>query len=199
MVTGLRVPRYYATVLLCCAFRRAACFATTVLALSGRAASPSARPLGVYIYAFGPRSCRIRRVPKGSARLSAPKQAALAPLAVFVARLGASASLPLPAPSLPRPASAICVARLCRRDIASSPCSHLAAQCANRADACRSARHSTPQRASSLNVSPHVDPTAATFAPFLEMCEYNGCKVNDGNGRSAADASERRPYRQRVW
>ena len=37
--------------------------------LSGRAASPSTRPLGVYIYAVGPRSCRIRRAQKGSARL----------------------------------------------------------------------------------------------------------------------------------
>ena len=37
--------------------------------LSGRAASPSTRPLGVYIYAVGPRSCRIRRAQKGSAPL----------------------------------------------------------------------------------------------------------------------------------
>ena len=37
--------------------------------LSGRAASLSTRPLGVYIYAVGPRSCRIRRAQKGSARL----------------------------------------------------------------------------------------------------------------------------------
>ena len=37
--------------------------------LSERAASPSTRPLGVYIYAVGPRSCRIRRAQKGSAPL----------------------------------------------------------------------------------------------------------------------------------
>ena len=41
--------------------------------LSGRAASPSTRPLGVYIYAVGPRSCRIRRAQKGSARLGPTK------------------------------------------------------------------------------------------------------------------------------
>ena len=41
--------------------------------LSGRAASPSTRPLGVYIYAVGPRSCRIRRPQKGSARLGPTK------------------------------------------------------------------------------------------------------------------------------
>ena len=41
--------------------------------LSGRAASPSTRPLGVYIYAVGPRSCRICRAQKGSARLGPTK------------------------------------------------------------------------------------------------------------------------------
>ena len=41
--------------------------------LSERAASPSMRPLGVYIYAVGPRSCRIRRAQKGSARLGPTK------------------------------------------------------------------------------------------------------------------------------
>ena len=41
--------------------------------LSGRAASPSTRPLGVYIYAVGPRSCRIRRAQKGSARIGPTK------------------------------------------------------------------------------------------------------------------------------
>jgi len=41
--------------------------------LSGRAASPSMRPLGVYIYAVGPQSCRIHRAQKGSARLGPTK------------------------------------------------------------------------------------------------------------------------------
>ena len=41
--------------------------------LSGRAASPSTRPLGVYIYAVGPQSCRIHRAQKGSARLGPTK------------------------------------------------------------------------------------------------------------------------------
>ena len=41
--------------------------------LSGRAASPSTRTLGVYIYAVGPRSCRIHRAQKGSARLGPTK------------------------------------------------------------------------------------------------------------------------------
>ena len=75
--------------------------------LSGRAASPSTRPLGVYIYAVGPRSCRIRRAQKGSARPRkvppgfGPKQSRAWHPREFGAVLGVSASLPLPAPPLP--------------------------------------------------------------------------------------------------
>ena len=50
--------------------------------LSGRAASPSTRPLGVYIYAVGPRSCRIRRAQKGSARLRPETKPRMAPSGV---------------------------------------------------------------------------------------------------------------------
>ena len=41
--------------------------------LSERAASPSLRPLDIYIYVFGSQSCRIRRAQKGSARLGPTK------------------------------------------------------------------------------------------------------------------------------
>ena len=135
-----------------CAFgacQCAACFAATVLAREKPPICASFGPLGVYIYAVGAESCATRLVFAGSAPLAAAKQAAFALLWEFVARLGASASLPLHAPPLPRPASAVCVAMLRRRNTASLPCSHPSAQSANRVAACRSVRHSTPRQASS--------------------------------------------------
>ena len=47
---------------------------------SERAASASLRPLAVHQYSFGSQSCRIRRVPAQSARLSAAKDAAFVTL-----------------------------------------------------------------------------------------------------------------------
>ena len=68
--------------------------------LSGRAASPSTRPLGVYIYAVGPRSCRIRRAQKGSARLRPETKPRLAPSGV---RRGARGLGLSPAPCVAAP------------------------------------------------------------------------------------------------
>ena len=59
---------------------------------SERAASASLRPLAVHQYSFGSQSCRIRRVPAQSARLSAAKDAAFVTLMSSrrILRLGAS-------------------------------------------------------------------------------------------------------------
>ena len=89
--------------------------------LSVRAASPSTRPLGVYIYAVGPRSCRIRRAQKGSARLRPETKPRLAPSGV---RRGARGLGLTPAPCAAAPVvfAAIRAAMLRRRDTAFSPC-----------------------------------------------------------------------------
>ena len=89
--------------------------------LSERAASPSTRPLGVYIYAVGPRSCRIRRAQKGSARLRPETKPRMAPSGV---RRGARGLGLPPAPCAAAPVvfAAIRAAMLRRRDTASSPC-----------------------------------------------------------------------------
>ena len=89
--------------------------------LSGRAASPSTRPLGVYIYAVGPRSCRVRRAQKGSARLRPETKPRLAPSGV---RRGARGLGLPPAPCAAALVvfAAIRAAMLRRRDTASSPC-----------------------------------------------------------------------------
>ena len=110
--------------------------------LSGRAASPSMRPLGVYIYAVGPQSCRIHRAQKGSARLRPRPWPRMAPLVEFGAVLGVSASLalasasgwsahradhrqaavtPLPAPPLP-PSSRRYAPQCFVGEYTSSPC-----------------------------------------------------------------------------
>ena len=68
--------------------------------LSGRAASPSTRPLGVYIYAVGPHRLRRLRCAAGDTG-SGPKQSRAWHPREFGAVLGVSASLPLPAPPLP--------------------------------------------------------------------------------------------------
>ena len=89
--------------------------------LSGRAASPSTRPLGVYIYAVGPRSCRIRRAQKGSARLRPETKPRLAPSGVRRGARGLGLS-PAPCAAAPVVFAAIRAAMLRRRDTASSPC-----------------------------------------------------------------------------
>ena len=89
--------------------------------LSERAASPSTRPLGVYIYAVGPRSCRIRRAQKGSARLRPETKPRLAPSGVRRGARGLGLS-PAPCTAAPVVFAAIRAAMLRRRDTASLPC-----------------------------------------------------------------------------
>ena len=89
--------------------------------LSERAASPSTRPLGVYIYAVGPRSCRIRRAQKGSARLRPETKPRLAPSGVRRGARGLGLS-PAPCVAAPVVFAAIRAAMLRRRNTASSPC-----------------------------------------------------------------------------
>ena len=84
------------------AFRRAVCFAATVLAREKRPVRASLRPLDIHEYVFESQSCATRLVFAGSAPLAAAKQAALATLVEFgpVARNTArdrssSSSIPL--------------------------------------------------------------------------------------------------------
>ena len=113
--------------------------------LSERAASPSMRPLDVYIYAVGPRSSRIRRAQKGSARLRPETKPRLAPLVEFGAVLAVSASLPLHAP--PLPSSSRRYAPQCFVGGIPPPrlATCLTVHSTNRVVACRSVRHSTPR------------------------------------------------------
>ena len=82
--------------------------------LSERAASPSTRPLGVYIYAVEPRSCRIRRALKGSARLRPETKPRMAPSGVRRGARGLGLS-PAPCASAPAVFAAIRAAMLRRR------------------------------------------------------------------------------------
>ena len=136
------------------AFQRATLFRATVLAHEKRPISASLRPLDIYIYVFGSQSCATRLVFVGSARLRPKTKPRMAPLVEFVAQRRASASLPLPAPSLP--ASSRRYAPQCF--VGGIPPSRLAtcttAHPPNRAVACRSARHSARRSASSLHVKP---------------------------------------------
>ena len=106
--------------------------------LSERAASPSLRPLDIYIYVFGSQSCRIRRAQKGSAPLidiafgdsaslrgipaSARNKAAHGTSGRV--RRGARGLGLSPAPCAAAPVvfAAIRAAMLRRRDTVSSPC-----------------------------------------------------------------------------
>ena len=112
--------------------------------LSGWAASPSMRPLGVYIYAVGPQSCATRLIFAGSAPLAAAKQAAHG-------TLGSSARC-----SGPRPLSRSMRRRSrrlrgdTRRNALSVNTPPRLATCltahpANRVAACRSVRHTPPR------------------------------------------------------
>ena len=83
------------------AFQRAALFRATVLAHEKWPIRASLRPLDIYIYVFGSQSCATRLIFVGSARLWPETKPRMAPLVEFGAVLGVSASLPLPAPSLP--------------------------------------------------------------------------------------------------
>ena len=170
------------------ACQRAACFAATVLAREGRPvrasmrhrasaryaarAARSADILGVYVYAVGSQSCATRLTLAGSAPLAAAKQAAFAPLAVFVARLGPSASLPLPAPALPSPARRFAprcfVGRIQPPRLAACSAAHPP----NRAAACRSAWRSAPRRASSARGAvrmPLSRPSSPVFGSGASM------------------------------
>ena len=136
------------------AFQCAALFRATVLALRERPIPASSAPLGVYIYAVGGESCRNRLTLEGSARRRPETKPRVAPLVEFVAKRRTSASLPLPAPSLP--ASSRRYAPPCF--VGGIPPSRLAtcttAYPPNRAVSCRSARHSARRFASSLHVKP---------------------------------------------
>ena len=127
------------------AFQRAALFRATVLALEKRPISASLRPLDIYIYAFGSQSCATRLVFEGSARLRPKTKPRMAPLVEFGAVLGASASLPLPAPPLPsssrRYAPQCFVGEIPPPRLATC----LTAHPTNRVAACRSVRHSAPR------------------------------------------------------
>ena len=142
------------------AFQCAALFRATVLALRERPIPASFAPLGVYIYAVGGESCRNRLTLEGSARLRPETKPRMAPLVEFVAQRRTSASLPLPAPSLP--ASSRRYAPQCF--VGGIPPSRLAtcttAHPPNRAIACHSARHSARRSTSSLHVKPlQAEPT----------------------------------------
>ena len=89
--------------------------------LSERAASPSLRPLDIYIYVFGSQSCRIRRAQKGSARLRPETKPRLAPSGVRRGARGLGLSH-APCASAPVVFAAIRAAMLRRRDTVSSPC-----------------------------------------------------------------------------
>ena len=159
----LRVRCWLLSVALCWfAFQCAALFRATVLALRERPIPTSSAPLGVYIYAFGDESCRNRLTLEGSARLRPETKPRVAPLVEFVAQRCTSASLPLPAPSLP--ASSRRYAPPCF--VGGIPPSRLAtcttAHPPNRAVACRSARHSARHSASSLHVKPLQSTTTDT-------------------------------------
>ena len=153
------------------AFQCAALFRATVLAHEKRPISASLRPLDIYIYVFGSQSCATRLIFAGSAPLLGHRLRRLrfasgdtgcgpetkprvAPLVEFVAERRTSASLPLPAPSLP--ASSRRYAPPCF--VGGIPPSRLAtcttAHPPNRAVSCRSARHSARRSASSLHVKP---------------------------------------------
>ena len=144
------------------AFQCAALFRATVLAHEKWPIRASLQPLDIYIYAFGSQSCATRLIFAGSARLRPKTKPRVAPLVEFVAERRTSASLPLPAPSLP--ASSRRYAPQCF--VGGIPPSRLAtcttAHPPNRAVACRSARHSARRSASSLHVKPIQATTTAT-------------------------------------
>ena len=112
---------------------------------AGRAICASFAPLGVYIYAVGGESCATRLPLLRSVPLRPEPWPRMAPLVEFVAQRRTSASLPLPAPSLP--ASSRRYAPQCF--VGGIPPSRLAtcltAHPTNRVVACRSVRHSTPR------------------------------------------------------
>ena len=113
--------------------------------LSGRAASPSTRPLGVYIYAVGVESCATRLPLLRSVPLTDPNRGRAWHPREFGAVFGVSASLPLPAP--PPPSSSRRYAPQCFvggiRPSRLATC--LTAHPTNRVAACRSVRHSPPR------------------------------------------------------
>ena len=126
---------------------------------NGRFARPCDR--STYTYMSSGRSparlVSFSRVPPGCRPKTKPR---VAPLVEFVAKRRTSASLPLPAPSLP--ASSRRYAPQCF--VGGIPPSRLAtcttAHPPNRAVACRSARHSARRSASSLHVKPlQANPT----------------------------------------
>ena len=129
---------------------------------AGRAICASFAPLGVYIYAVGGESCATRLPLLRSVPLRPEPWPRMAPLVEFVAQRRTSASLPLPAPSLP--ASSRRYAPQCF--VGGIPPSRLAtcttAHPPNRAVACRSARHSARHSASSLHVKPLQAAATAT-------------------------------------
>ena len=126
---------------------------------NGRFARPCDR--STYTYMSSGRSparlVSFSRVPPGCRPKTKPR---MAPLVEFVAKRRTSASLPLPAPSLP--ASSRRYAPQCF--VVGIPPSRLAtcttAHPPNRVVACRSARHSARRSASSLHVKPlQANPT----------------------------------------
>ena len=124
-----------------------------------------ARPCDRSTYTYMPsgrspaRLVSFSRVPPGYRPKTKPR---MAPLVEFVAQRRASASLPLPAPSLP--SSSRRYAPQCF--VGGIPPSRLAtcttAHPPNRAVSCRSARHSARRSASSLHVKPIQATTTAT-------------------------------------
>ena len=123
--------------------------------------SASFRPLDVYIYVFGSKSCRNRLKRAAAVRLAAPNKAKLAFSTTLDAASTRRASRPRSAGRpLPRQSSAIRVAWLRRattwlapRRRASLPCSRLAALVANRSRPACSA--SPPVAIRRVSLAPH--------------------------------------------
>ena len=96
---------------------RAACFAATVLTMSGRAFCASMRPLAVYIYSFGSQSCATRLALLRSARLRPRPR--MSPWSRSAARPSSFFGLVVPQPLAAAWPPAPCIRHL-RRDTSSA-------------------------------------------------------------------------------
>ena len=173
---------------------RAACFAATVLTMSGRAFCASMRPLAVYIYSFGSQSCTARLGLNRSAPLAAAKQAAHGTLFVFGgttfvfhrARRPATARSRLASRVLHPPSAA-------RYVVGGTPPSlsrlHLAAQFANQPRGSRSC--SPPPPRSRL----HLGSGGVLLCSFLRGVGFGRLRLASRNSRppASADSTRTRP------